>query len=215
MKRRTAIKIVALSALTAKLDALEASGFSIGWSASDYKLRFFTLEEGELLDQLMEMIIPSDSHSSGAHAAQVNLFADLMVATSSIAVQNHWRQGLKQIQEEAAKSSLAEALAKSAANEGHPATDLERFFAALKQMTVNGYYTSAIGIHKDLQYQGNTYLTAFPSCPSETDHDQIGSETTAQHAQGCALPPHSRHGWRRIFQTAGVGRSESDRGGGT
>lgn len=175
MKRRTAIKIVALSALASKLDAFETSvsraSAGLGWSAGDYKLRFFTAEESELLDQLMEMIIPSDDHSPGAHAAQVNLFADLMIATSGVAVQKQWREGLQQMQEVAAKSSLVEALRNSAAHEGHPITDLERFFAALKRMTVNGYYTSAIGIHQDLQYQGNTYLTAFPGCPSAKDHD--------------------------------------------
>lgn len=197
MKRRTVIKIVALSALAPKLDALEASlspsSADTGWSATDYKLRFFTAEESELLDQVMEMIIPADDHSPGAHAAQVNLFADLMVATGSAVIQKQWREGLKQIREEAAKSSLAEALAKSAALEGHPTTHLEHFFAALKRMTVNGYYTSAIGIRKDLQYQGNTYLTAFPGCPSPKDHDQTGSGTTAEHARGCALVQQPRH----------------------
>ena len=34
----------------------------------------------------------------------------------------------------------------------------------LKQMTVNGYYTSATGIHKEMEYVGNTYLAAFPEC---------------------------------------------------
>jgi hypothetical protein len=198
MKRRTAIKIVALSALASKLDALETSvspsSPGVGWLASDYKLRFFTPEESELLDQLMEMIIPSDNHSPGAHAAQVNLFADLMVATSSVSVQKQWREGLKQMQEEATKSSLAEALAKSAAHEGHPTTDLDHFFSTLKRMTVNGYYTSAIGIDQDLQYQGNTYLTAFPGCPSEKDHDHVGSGETAKDAQGRALPQHPPHG---------------------
>lgn len=168
MKRRTAIKIVALSALAQKLDAAGNGAFHPGagtaWSANNYKLRFFTQEEDELADELMEMIIPADHHSPGAHAAHVSLFADLMVSTSSDAIQKQWREGLKLMQEEAAKSSLAEALAKSATHEGQPTTNLERFFAALKQMTVRGYYTSAIGIHGDLQYQGNTYLDAFPGC---------------------------------------------------
>lgn len=168
MQRRTALKIVALGALAPALDAQGAGvchpAEHTAWSAGDYKLRFFTPEENELLDRLMEMIIPADSHSPGAHAAQVSLFADLMVATSGQADQTHWREGLKRMQEQAAQSSLAEALTAAAAHEGHPTTDLERFFGSLKGMTVNGYYTSAIGIHQDLQYQGNTYLAAFPGC---------------------------------------------------
>lgn len=134
------------------------------WTPGDYKLQFFTPAENELVDQLTEMIIPADQHSPGAHAAQVSLFADLMVATSDAGVKAQWRGGLRVIGEAAAKSSLAEALAQAAAHEGRPATDLERFFAALKLMTVNGYYTSEIGIHQDLEYIGNTYLASFPGC---------------------------------------------------
>jgi len=114
----------------------------------------------------MEMIIPADAHSPGAHAAQVSLFADLMVGTSNNATKAQWRQGLHLMHEEAARSSLPQALAKAASREENPQTGLERFFVSLKRMTVNGYYTSAIGIHQDLQYQGNTYLAAFPGCTS-------------------------------------------------
>jgi hypothetical protein len=71
---------------------------------------------------------------------------------------------LQRLQEGAAKSSLADALARAAAGEANPQTDLERFFVTLKQMTVNGYYSSEIGIHQDLEYQGNTYLAEFPEC---------------------------------------------------
>ena len=38
------------------------------------------------------------------------------------------------------------------------------FFARLRQMTCDGFYTSKIGI-EDLQYIGNTALSSFPGCP--------------------------------------------------
>ena len=60
---------------------------------------------------------------------------------------------------------LAEALAHAASREKHPSTELEQFFVTLKQMTINGYYTSEIGIHQDLEYEGNTYVAVFPGCP--------------------------------------------------
>jgi Gluconate 2-dehydrogenase subunit 3 len=172
MERRTALKIVALSALTPKLSSMEAAvhcsmEHGTAWSPDAYKLQFFTEADNELLDRLMEMIIPEDSHSPGAHAAQVSLFADLMVATSDEATKTGWRNGLRLMQAEAARSSAAEALAHAAAVADQPASELGRFFVALKEMTVNGYYTSAIGIHQDLQYVGNTYLAAFPGCPDE------------------------------------------------
>jgi len=39
------------------------------------------------------------------------------------------------------------------------------FFAFLRRLTSDGFYTSEIGI-KDLQYIGNTFLTEFPGCPA-------------------------------------------------
>ena len=168
MERRTVVKIVALGTLAPKLDALGAAVCHMtagtAWAPADYRLQFFTEAQNGLLDQLMEMIIPADHHSPGAHAAQVSLFADLMVATSSQGVQKKWRIGLEMMQQEVARTSPAAALARAAQHEGQPQRELERFFAILKEMTVNGYYTSAIGIHQDLQYVGNTYLASFPGC---------------------------------------------------
>jgi hypothetical protein len=169
MERRSVLKMVALTALSPKMNALQAAACHIEAAsttspATEYKLQYFSEDENRLLDQLMEMIIPADSHSPGAHAAKTSLFADVMVATSDDAVKKRWRDGTRLIEEEATRSSLAEALRKAASNEGNPETDLERFFASLKQMTVNGYYTSAMAIHQDLGYLGNTYLVAFPAC---------------------------------------------------
>src|SRR5205823_12603870 len=96
MKRRRAIKITAVGALLPKLYALRSalchSSSDAGGPASDDKLRFFTAEEKQLLDELMEMIVPADDHSPGAKAARVSLFADLMVSTSSVETQKQWRE---------------------------------------------------------------------------------------------------------------------------
>jgi hypothetical protein len=177
MERRAVLKIVALTALSQKLNALSGATMDhmqaapVAPTATGYTLRFFNEDESRLLDQLMEMIIPADDHSPGAHEAGTNLFADLMVATSSDAVKKQWKDGIGLIREEAKSSSLAEALSKAALNEDDPQTYLERFFVMLKQMTVNGYYTSATGIHKEMEYVGNTYLAAFPEC-THPEHQQ-------------------------------------------
>jgi Gluconate 2-dehydrogenase subunit 3 len=170
MERRALLKIFAMTAVSHQLPALpiaDMSGMQMAQSplpATPYTLQYFTEEESLLLDQLMEIILPTDDHSPGAHEARTNLFADLMVATSGDAVKKQWRDGLSLMREEAAGSSLADALHKAAAGEEHPTTDLERFFVPLKQMTVNGYYTSTTGIHQEMEYIGNTYLAAFPEC---------------------------------------------------
>jgi hypothetical protein len=170
MERRALLKIVALTALSQKLNALPGAAMShmqaapAAPTATAYTLQFFTEEDSHLLDQLMEMIIPADDHSPGAQEARTNLFADVLVAASSDEVKKQWRDGIRLIREETVRSSLDEALRKAAANEDNPQTDLERFFVSLKFMTVNGYYTSATGIHKEMEYVGNTYLAAFPGC---------------------------------------------------
>lgn len=164
MERRTALKIVALGAL-GPAGTLGARGNSLpgtAWTADNYRPRFFNPQEIELLDRLMEMIIPADEQSPGARAARVSLFADLMIATSADCLKKAWKTGLQLMRNESALSSPEQALAKSAVNEGNPRNDLERFYGRLKEMTVNGYYTSAIGIHRDLRYQGNTYVQSFP-----------------------------------------------------
>jgi hypothetical protein len=177
MERRELLKLVALTALSPKVNVLQAAA-ACHMDASpakpdpaQYILQFFSEDEGRLLDRLMEIIIPADSHSPGAHAAKTNLFADLMVATSDDSVKKQWQDGLRLIREEAARSSLAQALRKAAVNEGSPQTESEQFFALLKQMTVDGYYTSATAIHQDMEYLGNTYLAAFPGCTHPEHQD--------------------------------------------
>jgi hypothetical protein len=46
---------------------------------------------------------------------------------------------------------------------GHK-TLLEEFFANTKQATINGYYTSEIGIQQELRYKGNKILLEFQGC---------------------------------------------------
>lgn len=41
---------------------------------------------------------------------------------------------------------------------------LEAFFASTKRATIHGYYTSEIGIHKELRYKGNQFLAEFVGC---------------------------------------------------
>jgi len=184
MQRRTALRIIALSALATGLDPWGVtqstdSDERTAWAAGDYTLQFFTPSENDLLDQAMEIIMPADAHSGGAHAAHVSLFADRIVSTGSAAAnvnlfanvavssdvqKSEWRRGLQLLREEAAKSSLADALARASVGEANPKTDLERFFVKLKQMTLAGYYSSEIGIHQDLGYRGNTYVYDFPEC---------------------------------------------------
>jgi hypothetical protein len=50
-------------------------------------------------------------------------------------------------------------------------TRLEAFFAVTKRATIHGYYTSEIGIHKELRYKGNQILAEFVGCQTVDGKD--------------------------------------------
>jgi hypothetical protein len=154
MDRRSLLQFVPLSALFPSTAA--AQHCAAAMPESPYKLRFFTPEEHAKLGALMELIIPADAHSPGARDARTADFADWMVSHSSAAIQKDWRAGLAQLD--------AAGLVEAAAHELNPRSDRDRFFVRLKNMTIDGYYTSKIGIDRDLGYKGNQYLTRYDGC---------------------------------------------------
>ena len=137
--------------------------------------RFFNHQEMETITAISDLIIPTDEHSPGATAAGVSDFIDLMVNESSNETKALWRKGLAAVDkmselkfsaafnraDQKQRISLLKAISR---NERRPRTIEERFFVAIKSLTVDGYYTSAIGIHQDLQYKGNAYLKEFVGC---------------------------------------------------
>ena len=131
---------------------------------------FFTSEERSLFDAISELIIPSDEHSPGANAAGVTAFADLMLSNADPIQQSRWHAGLELIRHLSADSSVAQVIEFAASYEEDAGNELGQFFRKLKNITVDGYYTSSIGIHKDLQYRGNEYLLEFPRC-DHPDHE--------------------------------------------
>lgn len=151
--------------------------------------KFFDAQQIQTLTALSETIIPADEHSPGARAARVYEYIDDIIADSSESLKSLWTQGLaavdkiaqlehgKKFAECAAEQQVA-LLEKISQNEERPTTPEERFFVAVKKATIDGYYTSAIGIHKELEYQGNTALLDFPGCTHE-EHKAAAEEKHA------------------------------------
>ena len=144
-------------------------------AADTFHPQFLDSEQFELVFMLSEMIIPKDDHSPGAKAAKVGEYIDEMLTVSGGAVQQLWKNGLAAMNELAQKAYAKAFVACSegdrivlltrlCTNEQQARTMGEKFFVAMKEATIEGYYNSAIGIHQDLQYQGNTALTSFPGC---------------------------------------------------
>lgn len=137
--------------------------------------KFFTADQMALIATISELIIPTDDHSPGAIAAEVPAFTDLMVSESPAEVKKLWTDGLAAMDSqsrtrhsrpfsEAAPAQQIAILTEVSRNEAKPQTLEEKFFKAIKNMTIDGYYTSKIGIHQELQYKGNTYLKEFKGC---------------------------------------------------
>ena len=138
-------------------------------------LRFFTEEENKTVIEMSERIIPADEHSPGAKAAAVNEYIDLVVSESPEATKQVWREGLAAINK-MSRDKFAKPFADASAdqqiallkeiskNERSPQTVEERFFRTIKYATVDGYYTSKIGINDELHYKGNSYLKEFIGC---------------------------------------------------
>lgn len=129
---------------------------------------FFTAAELKLVDELTEMIIPTDEHSPGARDAKVAAYINRRLAEAfENDIRTRWRTGLQSI-DAAAKAAHGHPfmqctaderlaiLTKIAEGEANPQTPVDRFFVELKQQTVRGYYSSEIGIHKEMEYKGNT-----------------------------------------------------------
>ena len=139
-------------------------------------VRFFTPTQHALVEELSETIIPVDSHSGGAKAAKVADYIEQVLRESSDENQKSvWREGLRLIDlmsqhyngKSFVDSSPEERIAVlTVLSENDHMTDLAevQFFRDLKHLTIRGYYTSKIGIHDELEYQGNRMLAQFVGC---------------------------------------------------
>lgn len=174
-ERRTVLKVLSVGA-TAPAAILRAaanlcSSSGVGSELENYTFAFFTEDERALAGRLMELIIPADEHSPGALAARVPAFADLMISTGSERTKAVWRAGLGAFRSASESAPIETVLAGAAEEEESPKTLLGRFFIDLKRMTVDGYYTSTVGIHNEMRYEGNSHLMAAPRC----DHPEHGA----------------------------------------
>jgi len=130
------------------------------------------------LEALVEAIIPADERSPGAKEARVADYIDLLLSESDDATALQWIGGLAELDEEAATrfkvpfarldaTQVDTILAAISANELTPQSPLDEFFVMTKQAAVQGYYTSEIGIHRELRYKGNKFLNEFVGCETE------------------------------------------------
>lgn len=179
VSRRDALKAFAAGVGAAALsEAAWAQALAVRTQAAlngAARTGFFTPVQHRIVDILSELIIPADERSPGASAAKVADFIDLLLTGATDVEQATWRDGLAALDALASErwhQTFADCttdqqialLSAMSERERDPQTPLERLFVVLKERTIQGYYTSAIGIHQELQYKGNKFLNEFVGC---------------------------------------------------
>ena len=147
--------------------------------AAAYTPQFFSADEFETVQILTALIIPTDD-TPGAKEAHVADYIDFVVFSAAEfepTLQKEWIEGLKFVESESRRQfgqgfrsateaervklltqmSVAEHDAKSQDDSGG-------FFSTLKDMTVEGFYTSKTGLIDVLDFQGMNYMADFPGC---------------------------------------------------
>ncbi len=136
---------------------------------------FFTPKEYSTVTELASLIIPTDE-SPGAREARVNEYIDMIVGEGTNRLKKLYRDGLEWLDKtsqsrhgkifvDLSQKQQIEILTElSQINK--PSTDNQmqvRFFRAIKEATIDGFYTSRIGLD-ELGYKGNAVLDSFPGC---------------------------------------------------
>jgi gluconate 2-dehydrogenase gamma chain len=146
--------------------------------AGKYTPKFFNAHEYETLKSLCDTIIPKDEKSGGAVEAGAPEFIDLLTSENE-KFQVELGGGLMWL-ESRCVDQYGKVYLDCAAEQQKEMLDLIAyrknvkkdtslsqgvvFFAFLRDMTCDGFYTSKIGI-EDLQYIGNVTRSEWPGCP--------------------------------------------------
>jgi Gluconate 2-dehydrogenase subunit 3 len=149
-----------------------------GSPAGKYAPKYFPAHQYEMLTTLCDTIIPKDEKSGGAVEAGAPEFIDLLTSENEEFqlvlggglqwldnyCTDHYAKTFLECTPEQRKEVLDLIAFRKNAKQDSTLSQGVAFFAFLRRMTCDGFYTSKIGI-EDLQYIGNTALREFPGCP--------------------------------------------------
>jgi len=146
--------------------------------AGKYTPKYFTAKQYEAILSLCDAIIPKDEKSAGALEAGAPEFIDLLTSENDeyqlalggglMWLDTHcidqYGKVFMECTPEQRKEILDLIAFRKNAKKDPGLSQGVAFFALLRQMTCDGYYTSKIGI-QDLQYIGNVTRSEWPGCP--------------------------------------------------
>jgi hypothetical protein len=146
----------------------------------DTQPQFFNKADFATISRIADLIIP-ETDTPGALATGVPAYIDLVIARNTdqqlvTADGLRWldaeatRAGRKKFLDLTEKQQLA--ILEPLCEVADTTTGLARgrsvqFFALIKSLTADGYYTSKQGLREELGYKGNTAMAEYPSCVPE------------------------------------------------
>ncbi len=149
--------------------------------AGPFTPKFLTSHELAVVSRMADLIIPP-SGTPGAVAAGVPKYIDGALALNP-EMQGRYRDGVPAMDQAATKKFgkvfleltepqqvelLTPICERADKMEMKPAEVV--FFRAVKAMTADGYYTSQIGLERELGCKGNVALASFPGCTDVHEH---------------------------------------------
>jgi len=146
--------------------------------AGKYTPKYFTSKQYETILSLCDTIIPKDEKSAGALEAGAPEFIDLLTSENEeyqlalggglMWLDTHcidqYGKVFMECTPEQRKEILDLIAFRKNAKKDPGVSQGVAFFAFLRNLTCDGYYTSKIGI-QDLQYIGNVTRSEWPGCP--------------------------------------------------
>jgi hypothetical protein len=188
VSRRNVLKSLSMGAMASsvlRVIPLEAAEYTHKMIAAEkteakgaYTPKFFPAEQYKTLQALCETIFPADAECGGAIEAGAPEFIDLLSSENAeyqlklggglmwldAACEDGYGQAYLACEPRQQKEMLDRiAYRKNAVSDKSLSQGVE-FFAFLRDLTADGFFTSKIGIEY-LGYIGNAYLTDFPGCP--------------------------------------------------
>ena len=168
------IWVEALSALAREQAHTHVASAAI--TAQAWTPKVLSSWQNEAVVSLTELIIP-ETDTPGAKAARVNRFIDNVLGGTSAENRERFFRGLTWIDQRSTALFGKDFLAAGAENQTALLTRLSKegnpdgedpvgvqFFQAIKSMTISGYYTTELGLRKELGDDGQLFLTQFQGC---------------------------------------------------
>jgi gluconate 2-dehydrogenase gamma chain len=188
LSRRSVLRSLGIGAVTGSVlraIPLEAAAFAHSVIESErtektsgYEPKYFGAHQYKTLRMLCDTILPADADAGGAIEAGAPEFIDLLTSENP-SYQLQFGGGLMWLDSTCAdrygslyvdcapdqQREILDLIAyRKNADMDQGLTHGVEFFSLLRNFTLDGFFTSKIGIQY-LGYIGNTFLTDFPGCP--------------------------------------------------